>query len=207
IWGNKIRVPLGEMIEVAVGRLKPELTEKVKKELISFIFQRADNLLESEGVPVGIRRAVLNVEKEDLLSLRRKINALLEFLQQKDNQALLVGFTRVANILKQAKEKGLIPGEIDPVKLLETSELNLYRLLQDQSGWLNDLYREGNYLGFLQALRQWSGPIDRFFDEVLVMTSEKDLRDNRLGLLGKVNDIFLQMADFSEISPEELGHA
>ncbi len=57
-----------------------------------------------------------------------------------------------------------------------------------------------NYLGACQALAKIKGPVDAFFDKVLVMAENPKLRQNRLALLARISRTFLKVADFSKIT-------
>ncbi|MGI6595889.1 MAG: hypothetical protein ACOX1Z_04270 [Candidatus Ratteibacteria bacterium] len=64
-----------------------------------------------------------------------------------------------------------------------------------------------DYKLFIQQLGKWRKIIDKFFDDVLVMSDDVKLRNNRLALLKKINDLFLLFADFSLIPIVEVEDA
>ncbi len=204
IWKKRLSFSLSRLVESALKSFQVGPGESVKEKIVGFIIQRVDSLLSAEGISAGIRRAVLAVEKENMLVLREKIEALREFLSSGEGEAILVGFTRVANILQQARKKGLVAGLVQEDRLVEEAEQNLFRIWQKESGELKKIYSHGDYRGFLDTLKKWRQPIDTFFDEVLVMCPRESLRENRLGLLKAINDVFLLMADFSHIAVEDL---
>jgi len=64
---------------------------------------------------------------------------------------------------------------------------------------------ERDYEGAMVALAGLRKPVDEFFDHVLVMAEEKELRENRLALLAEIYGLFSQVADFSRVGIGELG--
>jgi glycyl-tRNA synthetase beta chain len=58
---------------------------------------------------------------------------------------------------------------------------------------------EGDYLGFLEEMLQLKEPVDRFFDEVMVMAEDEAVRQNRLNLLSSINQLILQVGDISRM--------
>ena len=57
-----------------------------------------------------------------------------------------------------------------------------------------------NYVKALQILSELKGPVDSFFDAVLVMDKDEAVRDNRLAMLGRINDTFTRIADFRQLA-------
>ncbi|MCM8830459.1 MAG: glycine--tRNA ligase subunit beta [Candidatus Omnitrophica bacterium] len=199
IWDRKLNLPLREIIRKTLevfGSYSPEVEDRI----VDFILQRIDNLLAGEGISPGIRKAVMAVDRENLVILREKIDALKSFFNTNSAKNILVPFIRVANILKQAREKGISPGTFEESMLVEKTEKELYHFYRENltiSELLDNKIRD--YAGFLKQLSRWREIIDRFFDDVLVMCEDEKIRNNRLALLKKINDLFFLFADFSLI--------
>jgi len=207
IWDRKLLFPLrkviGETLKI-FGAYSPEGENRI----MDFILQRVDNLFAGEGISPGIRKAVMAVDGENLVILREKIDALENFFKTGSAKNILVPFIRVANILKQAKEKGISPGDFEEVLLVEETEKELYHFYKENLTIAELLdSKTRNYKDFLQQLGRWRDIIDRFFDDVLVMCEDEKIRNNRLALLKKINDLFLLFADFSLIPIVEVEDA
>ncbi|MDD3726046.1 MAG: glycine--tRNA ligase subunit beta, partial [Candidatus Ratteibacteria bacterium] len=199
IWEKGIDFPLREVINKTVD-IFGSYPAEVKDRIINFILQRVDNLFAGEGISQGIRKAVMAVDSENLLALREKIDALKDFFKISSAKNILVPFIRTANILKQAKEKGITPGIFDESLLVENTEKELYNFYRENKEISHLLDgKNRNYTEFLQQLGRWREIIDRFFDDVLVMCPDEKLRNNRIALLKNINDLFLLFADFSLI--------
>lgn len=206
IWKKELNFPLKEGIKETLSVFKCDDSKTLEK-IFNYFIQRVDNLLAGEGIIPGIRKAVIAVEKENFLILRKKIDALKEFLKTGRGVDVFVPFVRVANILKQAKEKKIVFGEFKENLLIESGEKKLFNFYRENMDKLLELKNKNNYFEFLKSLSEWRQPVDTFFDEVLVMAPDEKLRNNRLALLSKINDLFKLFADFSFLSLKEIENA
>jgi len=206
-WKEKTEFPLREIVRKAVEVFDGNAPADVSGRILNFILQRAENLLAGEGTTPGIRRAVISAHGENLVMMREKIDALEKFFKSgRGAKSILVPFIRVANILKQAEEKGLKPQAFDETLLPEKTEKELYEFYRSEEA-MNKLCDEKKYDEFLQHLSGWKEVIDRYFDDILIMCPDGKLRDNRLALLRKINGLFNLFADFSQIPLVEVENA
>jgi glycyl-tRNA synthetase beta chain len=83
--------------------------------------------------------------------------------------------------------------------LLETAEQELAAAIAGLAETASPLFEQGNYSQGLYLLAELKQPVDHFFDKVLVMADQDDLRNNRLALLQSLSDLFLQVADISRL--------
>jgi len=176
-----------------------------KNRIKNFLLQRFESYLETEGFPKGLRGSVLSVERLNFLRARNKLDAIRSFIRETANvDTILIPVTRVANILKQAKEKNIDIPDFKRELLKEDGEVELIMVADKYLGVLKDLLEKKNFSEFLRMLEDLKTPIDRFFDKILVMCPEENLRGNRLALLKMFNDVFLKFADFSYIKEEDI---
>lgn len=207
LWHEKIDIPLGEIIAQSLSVFTSNIGQTADNIKI-FLLQRVENLLAGEGLSPGIRKAVISAEKDNLLNIRLKADALKKFFSGGQAQNILVPFIRVANILKQAEEKKIeVNNTIDENLLSEEMEKKLYDFYKNNKTILSNSHNKREYLVFLENLANWRDIIDRFFDEILVMHSEENIRNNRLALLQQINNIFSLFADFSLIPIVEVENA
>jgi glycyl-tRNA synthetase beta chain len=108
-----------------------------------------------------------------------------------DFEALAVAFNRARNILGERRE-----GRPDPALFQEEAE----RVLDGAVAGL--LGKDGGYESRLRALASLRAPVDRFFDDVLVMAEDEQVRAARLGLVASLRGLILEIADISEIVTE-----
>jgi glycyl-tRNA synthetase beta chain len=105
---------------------------------------------------------------------------------------------RIANILRQANDTtGL---KINKKLLQDDAELALFSVLESAQQKLTPLLAVRRYADALNELAELRDPVDRFFDEVMVMADDDAVKNNRLALLGELRALFLQIADISRLS-------
>jgi glycyl-tRNA synthetase beta chain len=108
---------------------------------------------------------------------------------------------RTANILRQATEKKIIFADQESESLLrETAEKELSRKVTEVNAAIQQSYREGNYDAVIAAIASLQPPLNAFFDSVMVMVEDTQLRDNRLALLSRTEAVVRWAADFSELA-------
>jgi glycyl-tRNA synthetase beta chain len=134
-----------------------------------------------------------------------KITQSLERVRNtEDFMAMAAAAKRTRNILsKSAREENIAGGTIDLSLLTESAEKDLANAYLDLKEDIKSFTASGNYE---QAFRLMAGirpQVDRFFDQVLVLTEELPVRRNRLSLLARLNeDLFTGLADLAEIAVE-----
>jgi len=114
-------------------------------------------------------------------------------------ESLLAGYKRAANILKAEAKKGELPtGDIDT--LSQPEAVALQTGLTNSKTKIEAALASESYSAAMTALSELRGPIDAFFDNVMVVAEDKNERENNLRLLGMIRDTARQIADFDRIS-------
>ncbi len=114
--------------------------------------------------------------------------------------SLITAFKRSANILDQASDKGVkVFSECDAGKLVSEAEKNLFDRTESASVKVEESLKKNDYTGVFNILADLRGPIDRFFDEVLVMDPKEELMKNRLALLKGITELFSPAGDVSKL--------
>lgn len=175
--------------------------EELKENILAFFSERFRNLMTESGYERSIVESVISAGFDNPLDAHRRINALGKFARRKDFEALATGFKRVFNIAKTRPSSPL-----DKKLFKQKEEKDLHRAFtRTQTAVLKKLSDSGktpgqsDYLSCLESIKTLGGPIDRFFDAVMVMDKNKKVRDNRLALLNEIKDLFFTIADFSKI--------
>ena len=104
-------------------------------------------------------------------------------------------FNRVHNLARQAAGTELT----NPALFQEEAEKELYASYQELIPQLEEALAGQEYTKVLEKLFTLQPAIDRFFDDVLVMAKEEEIKNNRLALLREIDKLFLSLADFSKI--------
>lgn len=179
------------------GDLKT-LTRKV----YTFFQNRIVQLLADQGYARDTIAAVVEVSIDNVTELWSRLDALESLKAKADFEPLAVAFKRVVNILKKSgKLQGKPrPGELKEDLFEHESETALFTAYQKVEKTVSDAMQKGLYEKALQDIATLRGPVDDFFDGVMVLAEDKSVRRNRLALLEHIAALFSQIADFSKLS-------
>jgi glycyl-tRNA synthetase beta chain len=186
---------LGEIVDVLTR--DSALAGKIR----NFFAERLEFYLrEGRGQAYDVVKAVLAAGQDDVRDTVARAEAVTAARGSEDFVAISAAFKRMKNILSQAKEKGFAAGSsVDAALLTDPAE----KALAERSGVLADrvyaLRAEKDYKAALEQIATLRPQVDAFFDAVMVMAPDAEVRANRLALLEKVLGDFSGIADFSEI--------
>jgi glycyl-tRNA synthetase beta chain len=166
----------------------------VETDVKDFIRTRFVNFHTSKGFALDVVEAVVRARFGDLVDARRRVEALDRWKKREDFDAIMVGFKRVVNILKDMPVTDMSEG-----LLVEEEERSLFAGFANVKERVAPLLQSGDYDRALEILVELKAPIDRFFDQVMVMVEDESIRNNRLGLLSRIAELFETIADFSFI--------
>ena len=160
-------------------------------------------LREVSGYAYDVVKAVLGADADDVVDALGRAEAVKQVLHMPEFQAIGAACKRIRNILRQADEKGIAPAErVETHKDSSDEEKNLIRYLEQSGGKAEQHRKKKEYVEALQLLSTAREPIDKFFDKVMVMVEDHQVRANRLALLRTLLHEFSTIADFSEIVTE-----
>jgi glycyl-tRNA synthetase beta chain len=191
-------VHVKSLVEFAIATLSGKITrpaEGLRAEVLEFFRGRLENLHVAAGAPVDIVRAVLAAGFDLVPEVQARIGALDELRAREDFAALAVTFKRVANIVPPE-----FVGEVDESLCAEPVERDLARAASAVRADVDAKVRERDYRAALLRVAELRPVVDRFFDGVLVMAEDAQVRRNRLALLAAVQALFAGIADFRQIS-------
>ena len=192
------RLSLSKLIAEALAGLQNKLERpalEVAVEIHDFIKGRFFHNLSAAGIPSGVIDAILSVGFDDIVIAHKKISALERFRRRDDFADLLTAFKRIMNITR--KEQNIHP--LFPEKLSERAENELYQAWSMVSEKLNKDLAKEDYDQAFATIAEMKTSIDTFFDEVMVMVDDPQIRENRLALLQTIALGFIGIADFSKI--------
>jgi len=191
LTGLDLRVTLGQLVQADVDDA-----------FWSFMADRVRFVLEQRGYDTRNVRAVTHSEVTELspLTAKRKLEVLPEFTESEEFKQLAGLFKRVKNIAKnlEASAPDLGGKLTEPAEKALAAEVDRLQPLIEAAVASGTGYRQA----FAEAAK--AGPaVAKFFDDVMVMAEDPKLRDARLRLLRRLEGLILQLADVSEIVPEE----
>jgi glycyl-tRNA synthetase beta chain len=127
----------------------------------------------------------------------KRLAAVRAFAALPEAAALAAANKRIGNILKKAEQAD---AHVSEPLLQEAAEQALYAAMKDVTPRAAGQFEAGDYTASLQTLAALRGPVDAFFDQVMVNAEEADLRLNRLGLLSILNQAMNRVADLSRLA-------
>jgi glycyl-tRNA synthetase beta chain len=175
--------------------------------VVRFIRERLEFYLRDvSGLDYDVVRAVLAGGFEDVPDAVARATALSEVRDSAEFRSIFVSFRRMRGILEQAAGELLISDQtLDAGRLLTVAEKNLISALERIVPTVDKLRQSGRYREALLDIATVRPAIDSFFDTVMVLVDDVELRRNRLQLLRKLFYQFFTIADFSEIVTEGKG--
>ncbi len=191
-----VDLELDVLLARAVAGLPDGLqNDSLAAQVKAFIIDRFRGYLDAGGYAHDQIEAVLAVDSAKINDAQARLVALQQFCSHPAAQSLAVANKRVANILQ--KSGASAAHQVDQSRLTEPQELALYQALESSAVSIEPLIAQRDYLAVFEQLAQLREPVDAFFDAVMVMADDADLRANRLALLRQMRELFLQVADFS----------
>jgi len=187
----------GKKPALDAGKRRSEL----QAELVAFVLERLRGYYAEQGMDSMMFEAVAAVRPSSLLDFDRRLRAVAAFAGCAEAQSLAAANKRVDNILrKQAGEGGDTgPRTVDPDLFETPAETALHAALVQASEESSRHVEAGDYEAALMRLSRLQAPVDRFFDEVMVMVEADAVRENRLALLRQLQARFLAIADISRL--------
>ncbi len=199
---GELDLDLEELLdEAATGlRAKIEVEPELIVQVFDFMMERLRRYYLDADIPVDVFEAVLARHPTRPLDFHRRLQAVAAFKSLEACESLAAANKRVRNILRQADEKNIkVPGTPNDKLLEEAAEKSLSAAVNDMASDITTLVERADYNEALNRLATLREPVDTFFDDVLVMTDDEKLRDNRLALLARMNRMFLGIADVSQL--------
>jgi glycyl-tRNA synthetase beta chain len=167
--------------------------------VMDYMLERFRAWYEDEAIATEVFKAVSAKKLTVPLDIHRRVHAVHAFTCLPQAPALAAANKRVSNILaKQGPDLKVC--EVSKDLLIEPAEKALAEQLESKRAAVTTLLDKAQYTEALASLADLQPTVDRFFDEVMVMVDEDELRQNRLNLLSTLRDQFLQVADISQLA-------
>jgi glycyl-tRNA synthetase beta chain len=185
----------------------PPGADAVANEIYDFLMERLRAYyLEGGAAAATPGRAAVTTEMFDAVLAGRpaspldfdaRLTALSTFLELPEAASLTAANKRIANILRKANTTA--PAQIDVRLLREGAEVRLFDSMHGLRDSVATATAQREYAGALGRLAQLRPAVDAFFDQVLVMDENPQLRANRLSLLAQLRGLFAGVADLSRL--------
>ena len=195
---HKLSFSLKAGIDDGLAQFDCQNKTSVADAVYAFIQSRIGRMLTEEGFDKDLVAAVVSVSIDNIPDVWQRTAALQTLKRDADFEPLAAAFKRVVNILR--KTDGTVAADPQKSLLQEPSETALYAAYQEVKSQVGLKMAQGDLEGALRVIATLRAPVDKFFDDVMVMTDDEALRDNRLALLKAIAGLFDRMADFSKIA-------
>lgn len=180
-----------------------QITREQEKQVLEFLLERAKFVFrEKEGFGYDEVNAVFRAGADDLVDARKRLGALRAIRKSKNFEPLSVSFKRIRKILERAAIPATEVQAVQPDLFEGEAERALHASMLAAIPRVNGQKRAGQYKESLEVIAALRPDVDRFFDQVMVMAEDANVRKNRLALLGELLREFTTIADFSEMGGE-----
>ena len=200
-----LRLDLMELLQGAIDgygevKFKVDRTHVLAK-LLDFFGQRLKAYFAGQGYDTLVVEAALGASFTDIAALSARLAALAGFAAKPDFDQAVLTFKRAANIIRKQGVGAGVPltGVVKAALLEEQAEKDLAAVCQDVFPRFDALYEAGDYGAVLELLYELRPSVDAFFDNVMVMCDDMDMRLNRLNLLKSLVDRLGRVADFAAL--------
>ncbi|RTR05633.1 glycine--tRNA ligase subunit beta [Halomonas nitroreducens] len=195
---GELDLDLRELLELAAAQHQElPYAEGLVDEVLSYMLDRFRAWGQDEGIGAEVYLAVRARPVSRPLDFARRLLAVNAFARREEAAALAAANKRVSNIL--AKQGDGVLAEVDAGLLQEDAEQALAEALASCQSKVTPLFADARYSDALDVLAGLRAPVDRFFDEVMVMAEDAAVKRNRLALLASLQALFLEVADIAEL--------
>ena len=195
---GELALDLRELLELAVAQHRhlPK-ADGLVDDVLNYMLDRFRAWAQEEGIGPEVYLAVRARPVTTPLDFARRLRAVHHFTDHEEAAALAAANKRVSNILAKQQHSGST--EIKSELLQESAEKALQEALASCHDEVTPLFANARYSEALDVLAKLRAPVDAFFDQVMVMADDEDIRNNRLALLASLQALFLEVADIAEL--------
>ncbi len=198
ITENELALPLAVWLNKSAAQYDAALGAPTHVAAVrEYILERLDSHYREQGIRSETCQAVLALGSDDLVDIERRIRALDAFAGSPSATSLLASAKRIRNILKKNGERN---EAVAADRLVEPAEQALWQSWQSLAPAIDAELQKSDYRAALEQLATLGAPLDAFFTDVMVMSDDPALQQNRLALLTTLQRGFDQIADLSLLS-------
>jgi glycyl-tRNA synthetase beta chain len=201
---KRLDLDLRQCIEWSLGTYDSSVIEagnfsSITEKLLDYMLERFRAWYDDQGISPGIFQSVLARRPTRPLDFDKRIQAVRTFWGLDQASALSAANKRVSNILTKLTVT-IDSQQLNKDLLTESAEIALAKAVSEKFEDIEPILNLGEYERALVSLAELQEGIDRFFDEVMVMDEDLEIRHNRLLLLGQLRKLFLEVADISMLT-------
>ncbi|MEM7257880.1 MAG: glycine--tRNA ligase subunit beta, partial [Pseudomonadota bacterium] len=190
---KQLPLDLMQLLETAASLHGNAVHDQCVPEVFEFMLERLRAYYTAQKVPVQVFDAVATLQPTSALDFDKRVKAVNAFMQLPEAESLAAANKRINNILK--KNPPPAGGQVDASHFADDAESALHQGVLAAASQVEPLFANGNYTDALKALAQLREPVDQFFDQVMVMADDENVRNNRLAMLADLKQLFGRVAD------------
>jgi len=196
---SSLPLDLVQLLQLAKSLFPADmLADSVAQDVHGFMLERLKGYLRDKGFAPDEIDAVVSQAPTRIDRVVPRLEAVRAFKRLPEAEALAAANKRIQNILKKAGE--LPAGGAELALMAETAEKALFAAMNELAPRVVSWAQNGGYTEALTALAGVRTEVDTFFDQVMVMADEPQLRANRLALLKGLGELMNQVADISKLA-------
>ncbi len=191
LFKNKYPLSIEDILEIS----EELASENIKEQLLNFIIQRLESFLESSDYSPNLIKTV-----SDLMAvlppfeIEERLKAVKDFKESDNFERYFLAVKRVSNIIKNYEKM-----PINRSLFVAPEEEELYLKMEEVGANLKDYIKNREFFKALNYLDNLTPFINNFFDKVLVMDKDEQIKRNRLALLQELSDLLKSVADISRL--------
>ncbi|GAB3547769.1 glycine--tRNA ligase subunit beta [Noviherbaspirillum agri] len=166
-------------------------------EVTNFMLDRLRGLLRERGFAPNEIEAVVAQNPDRLDNIIERLDAVKAFAALPESESLAAANKRITNILKKAEAAGVA---VQQGLLKESAEEGLYSAMTQLKPQVDAAFAKGDFTGTLKTLAHLRDNVDAFFNDVMVMAEDEQLRNNRIALLSDLHGMMNRVADISKLA-------
>ena len=201
---RNIDLDLADLINTAIDNLNLKNAVKISqkelnKQVLTYVIDRFISMYKEKGLAAEVFASVAALNLSNPLDINARVDAVNGFTLLPEAASLAAANKRVSNILaKQSDAK--IPSIPSASLFEEDAEHQLAAQISKLQKTISPLLKQRDYYAVLEKLAELKEPVDHFFDQVMVMTENAKVRNNRLALLQGLQQLFINVADISQLA-------
>ncbi|MGR8941487.1 MAG: glycine--tRNA ligase subunit beta, partial [Gammaproteobacteria bacterium] len=195
---NRLPLNIRDLIDFALYQFTHAFdVDATRSAVTDFVFDRLKGYCLDQGYTADEFEAVISVRPSEPFDFVQRLAAVKAFRQLPQAESLAAANKRIRNILKKSETAPAAAVGL----LVEAQEQRLLEAANAASDAVSPLLKQRDYQGTLNRLAQLEPAVNDFFDHVMVMCDDLELRASRLALLTLLSEQFLTCADISKLQP------
>jgi glycyl-tRNA synthetase beta chain len=170
------------------------------QEVRAFMLDRLRGMLRERGFSPNEVEAVLAQNPDRVDDVVQRLEAVQSFAALPESASLAAANKRITNILRKNEDALAQAGSVDAALLQDEAEKKLYASVQRVQPEVDAAFARGDFSATLRTLAQLRDDVDAFFNDVMVMAEDVQLRNNRLALLAILHGMMNRVADISKLA-------